>query len=301
VELIATLPPYVAHRQAIAAHPRVDALRFNTVNPLAASPREVLRDLLEVCAPKPLWLDLKARQLRIAKFAYLPLAFVELTHAIEVETPAEVWFGDARAVIREVVDGTKLILDERPPRVVGEGEPVNVLHPSLRVKGFLTARDRDYVAAARDLGLRRFMLSFVESAADLDELWALAPDAEIMCKIESRRGLDFVERDYPALRSRGVRLMAARDDLCVHLQDDPWAALPALERIAAADPTAVAASRLLKSLEEDERPALADLADLELLRRMGYRSFMLSDGLCFRRQAWERAAPLLQAWGERWR
>jgi len=176
--------------------------------------------------------------------------------------------------------------------VVGEGEPVNILDPSLRIEGTLTDGDREYVEAARRLGLHDFMLSFVEGREDVEELLRLDPEANVIAKIESRKGLDFVRGDYPALREKVV-LMAARDDLFVNLGPAKEEMLEALELLVAADPDAIAASRLLCSLEESGQVAAEDLSDLWLLLKLGYRNFMLSDGLCFREEAFRAAAGVL--------
>ena len=293
--LIATLPPYVRHRHAIVAHPAVTALRFNTIMPVAEPPREVLAGLRELCAGKPLYVDLKGRQLRITRFGYLPYALVELSRPIAVDLPATIRFKDGDAEIVRIVDGTRLILGERPPRVVGAGEPVTILDPSLRIDGYLTDDDRAYALAARALGLHDYLLSFVESTADLDELRALDPEARIVAKIESVRGVELVRAGGTA----GVRLMAARDDLYLQHGDDHTAVLDALAAIIAADPTAIVASRLLTSLEDRDQPALADLSDLVLMHRLGYRGFMLSDGLCFSQRAFTRAVAIfaeVEAW-----
>mgnify|MGYP000004323357 CR=1 FL=1 len=288
-ELIATVPPYARHLPTIVGHPAVAALRFNTIMPVAESKRDVLQNLRAACQGKPLWLDLKGRQLRITRFAYLPHAFVEVSRKLTVDLPARVVFKDGEAELVRIVDGDRLILGERPPRVVGAGEPIGILDPSLEIEGYLTRDDREYVEAARSLGLHDYLLSFVERASDIDELRALDPDARIICKIESRRGLDFVRDVFPHLAAPGpLRLMAARDDLFIQLEHDV-AILDALEQLVRADPTAVVASRLLCSLEEHEAVALGDLADLALMQRLGYRSFMLSDGLCFREAAFTRA------------
>jgi hypothetical protein len=289
--LISTLPPYVRHRDTIARHPAVSALRFNTVMPIGEPRREVLESLREVCGAKPLHLDLKGRQLRITRFAYLPYAVVEISRRIEVDLPARILFKDGEAEVVRIVDGNQLILSERPPRVVGAGEPVTILDPSLVIEGYLTDGDRAYVEAARALGLHRYMLSFVEEAADVEELLALDPEAEIIAKIESARGLDFVRDAFPDL-PRPVRLMAARDDL--YLQLGPARILDALERIVRADPDAIVASRLLTSLEEERQVALGDVTDLALMRRLGYRAFMLSDGLCFSERAFGRALAVYE-------
>jgi hypothetical protein len=291
MNLIATLPPYVRHRDGIARHPAVSALRFNTIMPIGEPKREVLETLREICGAKPLHIDLKGRQLRITGFAYLPYAVVRISRRIDVELPARVLFKDAEARVVRIVDGDQLILDERPARVVGAGEPITIVDPTLAIEGYLTDDDREYVRAARGLGLHDYLLSFVEGPEDLDELHALDPEARVVAKIESARGLDFVRHGWRAL-GRPPRLMAARDDL--YLQLGPGKILDALELIVAADPEAIVASRLLTSLEQASSVSLADLADVVLMHRMGYRSFMLSDGLCFSERAFERAMAAYQ-------
>lgn len=286
--LIATLPPYVDHRAEIIGHPAVDGLRFNTVSPLAESRRDILARLKRECGRKRLWIDLKGRQLRIAKFAYLPYAFVELTHRISVDLPAAVRFRDCVSRVVEIVGGNKLILDRRPVRVVGEGEPINILDPSFKVEGYLTEGDREYLTEAADLGIHDYMLSFAESDQDVADVLAIDPKARITAKIESRRGLEWMRT-----RPSGVRLMAARDDLYVNMGDDKAGILDALRGIRAADRGAMVASHLLESLENSSAPSLADISDVELMVRMGYGTFMLSDTLCFREEAFRAAAPLM--------
>lgn len=290
--VIATLPPYVDHRRDIIAHPRVGELRFNTISPLAESRRDMLARLKRECGGKRLWIDLKGRQLRIARFAYLPYAYVTLCHKIRVTLPVEVHFRDCVSQCVEIAGGDKLILSRRPLRVVGEGEPVNILHPSLTIEGTLTDSDREYIEAARELGLHDYMLSFAETGADVAEVRALDPLANVVAKIESRRGLERARGGGFALPGC-AGLMAARDDLFVHVGAKPSAYLAALEDVIEADPGAVAASGLFASLERGDRVAPADLADLWCLLRMGYRRLMLGDAVCFQEDAFRRALALL--------
>lgn len=286
--LIATLPPYVDHRHAIVDHPAVDELRFNSVSVLGESRAELLARLQRECGKKRLWIDLKGRQLRIAKFAYAPYAYVELTHRISVDLPAAVHFRDGVTKAVRIVDGNKLILDERPERVVGEGEPINILDPSLNVEGYLTPSDREYVEAAARLGLHDYMLSFAERDEDVEEVRAIDPKARIVAKIESKRGLAWMRN-----RPKRVGLMAARDDLFVNMGDDHARILSALEDILSADPDAMVASCLLESFLTTPTPALSEIADVALMRAMGYRRFMFGDSLCFRKHAFRAAAPFM--------
>ncbi len=282
-DLIATLPLYPKYRTDVAAHPLVTALRFNTVTPLDTDIQTTVDGLLSVAHPKPLWLDLKARQLRITQFAYLPESYVTINHKIHVNTPCTVYFRDCSSTLERVLEGDKLLLT-RPERVVGQGEAINILDDSLEVDGFLTEQDCEYVTAFASRAQHRYMLSFVQSRSDCEALWALDPQAEIIAKIEDRRGLRFVAEEYPVM-PRKPQLMLAADDLYIHMGQDKTAMLSALHQVISADPQAIAASRLLTSLHEPARDhlnevSLGDLAYLWLLESLGYRTLMLSDEIC---------------------
>jgi hypothetical protein len=277
--LIATLPLLPRYRLDITRHPLVDSLRFNTIMPLDVDIPTAVKQLLEIAGGKPLWLDLKTRQLRITRFAYLPYDFVEISHKISVSLPAKLYFKDCVADIESVVDGYRLILAERPFRTVGAGEPVNILEPSLKIEGFLTEQDRAYIEAAKSNGMHHYMLSFVEKKEDIEEMLAADPDASIVAKIESPRGLNFVRKTF-AKHFPQVRLMAARDDLYITMGEEKVGILAALKLILSQDPQAIVASRILTSLLERPEVSMGDISDLHMLNMMGFKSFMLSDEIC---------------------
>jgi pyruvate kinase len=68
-----------------------------------------------------------------------------------------------------------------------------------------------------------------------------------------------------------------------------------MRAIVAADPEAVAASRLCESLVEHPVPSCADISDLAWLLALGYRTFMLGDTVCLRRETVLEALNLLEA------
>ncbi len=292
--LIATLPPYVSHRDEIVGNPLVAGLRFNTVMPIGESRNEVLARLQRECGSKPLWVDLKTRQLRITKFAYLPYAFVEISRRIKVNLPVPIFFKDCVSEIVEIVDGNKLILSKRPVRVVGAGEPVGILDPSLEIEGFLTEGDVEYIEAAKKLGIHNYMLSFVEKEDDVQELLAIDPEAMVVAKIESQRGLRFVDTVYSRMK-QSVTLMAARDDLFIQLGEDKAGIIEATKKIISRDKNAILASQILSSLEESDNVSLADISDMELMKRLRYRNFMLGDTLCFQGNSFRNAIRVLGA------
>jgi pyruvate kinase len=289
VEAIVTVPPYAPFLAEVAAHPLVRGLRLNTVMPLA-EPHAALLARLSALGP-PLWVDLKGRQLRTVGTAMPPFTEVRVSHRIRVRTPCDAFFSDGREHARVVaVDGDRLILEDSPRRFVGPGESVNVLDSSLEIEGTLTATDRAYLEAMRELRLSRTMLSFVERPEDVEELRAALPGAEVVLKIESRRGLSFARRHGAALG----RLMAARGDLYVEVLE-PHRVVGAVRAIVEADPEAIVASRVFPSLARHPVPECADISDVAFLLGLGYRTFMLGDEVCLRRESVIAALNLLQA------
>jgi pyruvate kinase len=279
VHAIVTVPPHADFLEEVARHPVVGGLRLNTVMPIKGTPAEVLARLASL--GQPLWIDLKGRQLRVAEAAVPPFTEVRLSHRITVRTPTTAVFkGGAESARVLEVDGDRLILEDGPRCVLGPGESLNIPDGTLEIEGELTDRDREYVAAAAGLGLHRFMLSFVESPADVAAVQALDPAARVVQKIESRRGLDHVARHGAA---QG-HLMAARGDLHLELRR-PHHMLRALRSIREADPDAIVASRLFDSLAWQDEPAAQDLTDAAFLIGMGYRRLMLGDEVCLRRDS----------------
>jgi pyruvate kinase len=290
VGAIVTLPPYAPFAGDLARHPLVTGFRLNTVMPLAGETRREALERLSRLG-KPLWVDLKGRQLRVVEAAVPPFTAVRVSHRLRVPTPCDVFFGDGREAARLLaVDGDRLVLEDGPRRVVGPGESVNVVHPALEVEGTLTDGDRAWLGAMREVGLRRAMLSFVEREEDVAELSALLPGVEPMLKIESRRGLAFAGRNGARLG----RLVAARGDLYVEVRE-PHRLVGALRDVIAADPEAVVASRLFPSLSLAPVPLASEVCDAAFLLALGYRTFLLGDEVCLRREAVLAALDLLTA------
>jgi len=289
IQAIVTVPPYAPFLKDVARHPVVCGLRLNTVMPLKESPVEVLQRLSAL--GQPLWVDLKGRQLRVVGAAIPPYTEVRVSHRLRVPTPVDAFFSDGDEHARiAAVDGDRLILEDGPRRLIGPGESVNIIHPALKIEGTLTELDRTYLAAMREVHLSRVMLSYVECPSDVEEVHALLPGAEVVLKIESQRGLTYV-REHGAGQGR---LMAARGDLYVEVLR-PHRIVSALRDIIAADPHAVVASRIFDSLGRYPVPESADIGDVAFLLSLGYRTFMLGDQVCLRRDSVLEALNLLEA------
>lgn len=289
IQAIVTVPPYAPFLKDVARHPLVCGLRLNTVMPLKESPVEVLQRLSAL--GQPLWVDLKGRQLRVVGAAIPPYTEVRVSHRLRVPTPVDAFFSDGDEHARiAAVDGDRLILEDGPRRLIGPGESVNIIHPALKIEGTLTELDRIYLAAMREVHLSRVMLSYVECPSDVEEVQTLLPGAEVVLKIESQRGLTYVREHGAGQR----QLMAARGDLYVEVLR-PHRIVSALRDIFAADPHAVVASRIFDSLGRYPVPESADIGDVAFLLSLGYRTFMLGDQVCLRRDSVLEALNLLEA------
>jgi hypothetical protein len=90
--------------------------------------------------------------------------------------------------------------------------------------------------------------------------------------------------------------MAARDDLFINIGEDKFAMLGAVKQILTSDKDAILASRIFTSLESHRGVSLSDISDLQLMYEWGYRNYLLSDGVCSRREIFLEAISLLKGY-----
>lgn len=266
--LITTLPS--AHKPELigkmCAHPLVDGVRYNVGIRTSYTPLTVLSYLKKVSNDKKLWIDLKGRQIRITKWADPTYGDIELSHEIEVDLPAKIFFrGGQWSNIVEVY-GNKIIVDPDPREALGAGQAINIIGQNLKIKGYLTEMDKEHIVVAKKLGIHDYMLSFVEQDSDLEDVRSLDPDANLVLKIESLKGLAYIPHTTE-------NLMAARDDLMINIGENKAEIIDALKLIIQKDPDAMVASCILTS----GHLTMVDISDLTLLHIMGYKHFVLSD------------------------
>ncbi|MEK6964420.1 MAG: pyruvate kinase [Nanoarchaeota archaeon] len=289
--VIVTVPPYAPFLKEVARHPVVSGLRLNTVMPVKEPLDVLLKRLKEEAKEKEVWIDLKGRQLRTVGYWTPPFTEVRLNHRIKVNTPVEAYFGNGREHVTLVgIDGNRLLFLEGPKRVVGPGESLNIRDPSLEIEGYLTKKDFQYIEAGITAGVHTYMLSFVESVSDSEALRKLDPAAVIAEKIESKKGLEYVASEYDGKN----RLMAARGDLYAEV-DMPHDILAAMDLMIKKDPNVIAASRVCSSLAESLEPSCSDISDVAYLIRTGYKTLMLGDEVCLRRDSVISALNLIEA------
>lgn len=289
--LIATLPALnnLEKVEQVISSPCISEVRFNTGSHTPYTIPETLSLLKDLCNKynKKLWIDIKGRQLRVAKWADPVYSCIELNHSVEVTYPAKVYFrnGDG-CEITHIKGGNKLFVNPLPKYALGAGQSVNIIADNVQIDGYLTDTDTRYLMVCRKLKLPFIMASFVERPEDLWDILKYLPKAEIVSKIESQKGLDFISKDETYLPS----IMAARDDLYLQTGQN-MKMLEHLKLIISKAPNAICASRIFLSLEKGDEVSFADFADLELMYSIGYRNFMLCDNIC--NYAFDKA---IEAW-----
>lgn len=282
-ELLATLQPNFPHFRRFGDDERLAGIRLNNPH---WTPSELQSELtVASTATVPLYFDVKGWQLRVIKVhpndEYLD---IELNHPIDVPTPTPVIFkagADGALLLRIEEGGRRLIFRGGPKYIVKEGESLQIRHPALRVLGSqFTDQEIAKIDVAKAAGIKRFFLSYVSCASDVDCFRELVgPDAQILLKIESKKGLEFVSSSY---RKRdNTRLVAARGDLYVEV-DRPHDIMSALQLIIQKDPDAMIGSRFMLSVIHDEVPSCSDFLELAWVYDLGYRSIMLCDELCLK-------------------
>lgn len=276
-KLIATLPALNKMQKIIDIfkNDSISEVRFNTGTFVPYSTDETIYKLKELANTyhKKLWIDLKGRQLRITEWGNPMFDCIKLNHKISVQLPAKIYLrNDEYCEITHIIDGYKVLVNPLPKNVVGAGQSVNIIGNNLKIDGYLTKKDIEYIESCKKFKLKSFMLSFVEEFSDISDVLKLCPDAELVLKIESKKGMELVRKCPP-----GVRYMAARDDLYTQVGLD---ILQATKEMIEKDNSAICASRIFMSLQHGPNPELCDYEDLEMMYNMGYREYMLCDNIC---------------------
>lgn len=273
----------------ILANKYVSAVRFNTGVETYETVNETLNILKKATEffKKELWIDIKGRQLRVVKWADPMYSCIELNHKVDILYPAQVYFRNSDKVnITHVKNGNKIFIDPLPRQALGAGQSVNIIAKDITIDGYLTDKDKEFLRLCKEQGINNIMASFVEEYSDLIQIKKYLPSANIISKIESLKGIEFI------LKNRVSGLMAARDDLYLESRQG-YKMLKYLRMIISKDKNAICASKIFTSLEKRDRVDFSDFADLELMYNLGYRRFMLCDNVS--NYAFEKA---IDAWEE---
>lgn len=289
--IIATLPPIhqISDMTYVIENEHVAGYRYNTAAKSALGPGAIVKELMYIMKQHPkkkLYIDLKGRQLRIAKWAVPTYGDIVLNKKIKIDYPAAIYFrGSSKpCFIIRVVDGDHLYVNPNPQYAVGEGQAVNILCDNLIIEGeYLTDLDKEFIEACRVNNCPNLMLSFVEKASDIFDVKKIYPEAELTLKIESLKGVNLVWEmaNHKHDELKDCRLMAARDDLFTQLSGDWSAYFFALHSIVLYDPEAICASQLMMGLGDNCGNIIrsSDITDVAYMQHLGYKNFMVSDDI----------------------
>lgn len=258
----------------------VDLFRIN----LSHTPLEQVAptiELIQSFSSVPVCLDTEGAQVRTGKMApdvvVADAAHVRLTPAHVLGTADEITLTPA-SVFDELApgnligldfDGVVLLVVEKDAAGVntivlnggriGSNKAV-VVTPAPQLPA-LSEKDRAAVAIGREFGLAHFALSFANCAADVAELRELVgPDAKIISKIESKRGVLNLDE-----------ILAATDEILIDRGDlsreVPLENIPLLQKaiIRKANLNKVpvnVATNLLESMIANRKPTRAELNDI---------------------------------------
>ena len=276
-KLIATLPNLANEEKvrSVLACPQISEARYNIGSASLMTPDETVALLKALSSEysKIIWLDVKGRQLRVTRWADPQYEAIELNHKINVVYPAKIYFRNGEYSNIMKAKDSRILVDPLPREALGAGQSVNILAKDLEIEGYLTELDKKYLQAAEQQGLNSVMASFVERHDDLSEILSFIPKAEIVSKIESLKGIEFISSHKIG------NLMAARDDLYIQTGQNKNM-LEHLATIIQNDSNAICASRVFSSLERQSTVDFADYSDLTLMKNMGYKRFMLCDNIC---------------------
>jgi len=303
LHLWVTLSPSMPHFQRFAQDNRLSNIRVNSAMIYANEMDVELAAASAVPNSIPLYFDLKGRQLRIREvIPFKDHVELELNHDIAVETPTPVLFkgGEDHALLLEIrkaaADQPQRLVFQRggPQHNLTPGESICIRHPSFAVLGqFFPPYEVERIKKVAAQGWQRYVLSYVESQRDIDEFRQyVGPDVEVVAKIESRKGLEWVANGYKP--QRNLRLLTARGDLYLEVPK-PHEMLEAQRLIIEKDPEAIVGSRILLSCCRREVPDAADFSELAWLYDIGYRTMMLCDDLCIKEETLSRAINVFDA------
>ncbi len=181
--------------------------------------------------------------------------------------------GAVELCVREV--GAEVVTDVVRSGAIRSRAGVNVPAERLSLPA-ITARDREALARALDLGIDLVAQSFVRGAADVIGLRALMGErpVPIVAKVETRPAVEGID----GILAQADAVMVARGDLGVELpmEEIPVLQKELLHRARAAGRPAIVATQMLESMTRAPRPTRAEASDVANAVLDGADAIMLS-------------------------
>lgn len=170
--------------------------------------------------------------------------------------------GEVGFRVVKVENGTVYALAENDG-VLGSRKSVNLPGVSVDLPA-VTARDRQNIEYAADLGVDFIAHSFVRTASDVREVQAIldskGASTKIISKIENQEGIDNFEEILEA--SYGI--MVARGDLGIEVPAEQIPGIQAMmiNKCITAHKPVIVATQMLHSMIEHPRPTRAEVSDV---------------------------------------
>ncbi|MCG8378065.1 MAG: pyruvate kinase [Proteobacteria bacterium] len=175
------------------------------------------------------------------------------------------------------VEGTEITCTVIYGGTLGNHKGINL--PGVKVSApSLTEKDKADAELALELGVDFMALSFVRSAADINDLKELINqsdcDARIIAKIEKPEALD----EASAILDAADGIMVARGDLGVELNPEqvPVAQHQLIDLARQKFKPVIVATQMLESMIENARPTRAEVTDVANAVTLGTDAIMLS-------------------------
>ena len=173
-----------------------------------------------------------------------------------------IFLADGVVELRVVEDqGDHLLAKVTKGGWIGDRKGVALPDSALAVE-LPTEKDRKDLELARELGLEFIGASFVCDAADVRAIRSLAPESQIVAKIERAAAVENIDE----ILREADGIMVARGDLGVEtaLEGLPMLQKSLLAKASAAGRFTITATEMLESMVEVPRPTRAEAADAVL-------------------------------------
>ncbi len=198
--------------------------------------------------------------------------------AADVSAGDLVLIDDGRVALRvEEVDGPRVVTTVQEGGVVSDHKGLNLPGVAVSVPA-MTDKDVADLRWALRLGADLIALSFVRSAADLQDVQRIMAEEEVilpvLAKIEKPQAVDNLEEIIEAFDG----IMVARGDLGVELplEDVPLVQKRAIGLARKAAKPVIVATQMLDSMESNSRPTRAEVSDVANAVLDGADALMLS-------------------------
>ena len=305
-KIIATVGPACAAPEVLRAliEAGVNVFRVNLSHGTHAAHGAAIARIREVAASlgsaTAILADLCGPKIRTGRFV---AGQVDIASGSEVVVTTADVAGDARVIPsqyadlpRDVARGQRILLNDGAVELevlavageevrcrvvaggpVGDHKGINLPDSTVSAPS-LTAKDRADAAFALAAGVDFLALSFVRTAADIDELRALVDaagdTAGIIAKIEKPEALAHSR----AIIAAADGIMVARGDLGVELAPEqvPLAQAQLITLARAMNKPVIVATQMLESMITNARPTRAEVSDVAFAVASGADAVMLS-------------------------